>query len=674
MSYSLNDELRMVWNSGNFLQEDTKPRIVNIHSGESICVLVGHTDYIRGALMLDADTVVTWSNDKTLRIWRLDGECIATLSGHDEYINSVLISGIDQIISSSGDGTVRLWSWRDGICHRTFLLEGVEPHNTPSLACNYEDRLVIQLDYRVVLVDLKTGETVFEAKTDSYFPKAFRFDNKYFMINHDKKVHLHRWDDGELETSLPANGFYSLFLPFPDGRLLIVSSEIFKRKTVTFQLWRVHSADLLDEIILGGEAALSIAHHVQPDQVIVQLKDYRHLVLSLKPLCVVEKSDLQGVRSAGFDNFSPEQSFKNYNGDKRLKVVVLDQRSAKTVNYSQIEGRPDIWKSGALEDGRIIHRTVNQWRVYDTEMAEYETLSNAAMEEVHPKFMEALRWRKCLNGEAESLIENAAETLGTETNEIRRAAKVLQTESNTPATLTLGIAGHIIAHELENKTIWRLNDSGDKFELISRDDPTCFLNNELVAESNGRLMRWTNSGLASLSSSYGNSLAIHPHVCSKFNNYQLRSNNHLLIRDGEGVSVYNAADGQQISFLDGGHGMGNWGLRLIPNGPVVTWNRMSLRSWDPASYAPLVELQDPEDWGPGYEGVEVAGNKIIFYVGQYSSDSRIMIWDGAYGLTVYSAHTAEIGTVRMIKPDLFMSETAEAGRATQFHQWQVPPN
>lgn len=39
-----------------------------------------------------------------------------------------------------------------------------------------------------------------------------------------------------------------------------------------------------------------------------------------------------------------------------------------------------------------------------------------------------------------------------------------------------------------------------------------------------------------------------------------------------------------------------WG-GVLKDGPIVTWSRVSLRSWDAQNYAPPVELEDAEDCG-----------------------------------------------------------------------------
>ncbi len=52
MSIELSQQRRVVWNWSNFLQEDTRPRVIHTATGATLCELVGHTDYIRGGLEL----------------------------------------------------------------------------------------------------------------------------------------------------------------------------------------------------------------------------------------------------------------------------------------------------------------------------------------------------------------------------------------------------------------------------------------------------------------------------------------------------------------------------------------------------------------------------------------------------------------------------------------------
>ena len=47
--------------------------------GRVLATLSGHTGDLYGALELRDGRILSWSNDKTLRVWSSDGEALATL-------------------------------------------------------------------------------------------------------------------------------------------------------------------------------------------------------------------------------------------------------------------------------------------------------------------------------------------------------------------------------------------------------------------------------------------------------------------------------------------------------------------------------------------------------------------------------------------------------------------
>jgi hypothetical protein len=119
----------------------------------------------------------------------------------------------------------------------------------------------------------------------------------------------------------------------------------------------------------------------------------------------------------------------------------------------------------------------------------------------------------------------------------------------------------------------------------------------------------------------------------------------VVFRHRSGVEVLDAATGESMAFLDGGHGLPNWGFVELANGTLVTWSRGVLRSWDAVDYAPLVELDEPVDWGPGYEYVmPTRDHGVLFTVGKHSMDTRVVHWDGRDDLLVYTGHRNEVGS------------------------------
>ena len=57
------------------------------NSGEALGVLEGHGNWVCGALVLGESRLLSWSNDKTLRLWDMrTAATIAVLEGHTKHV------------------------------------------------------------------------------------------------------------------------------------------------------------------------------------------------------------------------------------------------------------------------------------------------------------------------------------------------------------------------------------------------------------------------------------------------------------------------------------------------------------------------------------------------------------------------------------------------------------
>ena len=85
-------------------------------------MIEGQTDAVRGATVLPDGRILSWSWDKTLRLWFPDGSPSAVLESHSERVDGALVLPDGRILSWSRDHTLRLWR-SDGTLLTTFIAD-----------------------------------------------------------------------------------------------------------------------------------------------------------------------------------------------------------------------------------------------------------------------------------------------------------------------------------------------------------------------------------------------------------------------------------------------------------------------------------------------------------------------------------------------------------------------
>mmetsp|Transcript_14250 Transcript_14250/g.18055 ORF Transcript_14250/g.18055 Transcript_14250/m.18055 type:complete len:282 (-) Transcript_14250:1905-2750(-) len=94
-------------------------------TGEILCVLESHTNWVRGVqLSANSGDLLSCSYDNTLIHWKFVEkrypEYVKTLTGHTYFVTvGKFISGDSQIVSSSYDGSAKIWDSKSGYCIET---------------------------------------------------------------------------------------------------------------------------------------------------------------------------------------------------------------------------------------------------------------------------------------------------------------------------------------------------------------------------------------------------------------------------------------------------------------------------------------------------------------------------------------------------------------------------
>lgn len=84
--------------------------------GEKLVVLKGHTDCVRALAALDDGSLLSASNDASIRHWSDTYDCIREYHGHSNYIYTIALNPAlgDAFVTGGEDNTIRLWSVSEG--------------------------------------------------------------------------------------------------------------------------------------------------------------------------------------------------------------------------------------------------------------------------------------------------------------------------------------------------------------------------------------------------------------------------------------------------------------------------------------------------------------------------------------------------------------------------------
>ncbi|MFC7293089.1 hypothetical protein [Hirschia litorea] len=677
MSIELGNNLKMVWNWGNFLSEDTMPRIINTESNTLVCKLEGHTDYIRGAIVLSDGRLATWSNDLSARIWQLDGRCDLILRGHNSYTYTVLELEDNRLLTSDGKGTLFCWNLKTGDRQwRTPLPKGVDCFGGLDLCSQTHNRVLAKCYNSWVLYNLEKGDIIRVDTNAEGCHEAWKINEELALVHNQKQAELIAWSDGEKLAEFQLPGYKTKILPVGNDRIVVAHKPFLSDFPAKFMLFAItrKEGELIDECSISNDDILWMKHDVSSDTVTISLADYHQVHLSLSPFGIKNKTGSPGRLSAGFTSFAPELSIAD--PTTHLNVSRMHKQNGFITSLEGIYSADQVRASGLLDNGRLCVRHFWDWRIYRPDFKQYEPLSHDRMKVKYPDYIKKLEWQDIIRRDLHTrLAAYMAQRLDLPMSRIQTQIDTLkQTQNGKRVKFVACHDGTIAAWDVAEGNLWHIGEDL-VINQLAVEDKELFLHGNLILSPKGIVHRLIDNRCVPIKTAKGKPLMFHPDYRGSFNRVRWCSGDRLVMRQGTGVAVSHPQTGEQIDFLDGGNDMSNWGFVELRNGTLITWTRLSLRSWSAKDYSPLVELQDPEDWGPGYEQVIAFGNRVGFYVGDYSSDHRIMIWDGETSLGVYGGHLDEIQFLQQIKPDTFLSLAGRNG-ANNFeaHLWQVPAN
>uniref|UniRef100_A0A915E3J0 F-box domain-containing protein n=1 Tax=Ditylenchus dipsaci TaxID=166011 RepID=A0A915E3J0_9BILA len=135
--------------------DDTTIRVWSSATAQCLYVLVGHQGGVWSLqLSEDGKTLISGSTDRTVRVWNLkQGLLIHTLHGHTSTVRCMSLKK-HILVSGSRDSTIKVWNIQDGYCMRTLY-----GHIAAVRCVQFDGSKIVSggYDNRIIVWDYNTG-------------------------------------------------------------------------------------------------------------------------------------------------------------------------------------------------------------------------------------------------------------------------------------------------------------------------------------------------------------------------------------------------------------------------------------------------------------------------------------------------------------------------------------
>ena len=250
---------------------DKTIRLIDAQSGKCLVRLRGHKNYVRGAQLLPAARLLSWSDDCTLRIWDMaSGKCLATLDGHTNVVEGVMVLSSGNIVSWSGDNTMRIWNQNTGAC-----LSELEGHSDQLKDVQLlTDGRIMSLsgDGTIRIWDEESGNCDLELTGHADWVDGALELSDDRLISWSRDCSLRIW------STKTGVCLHEMLIPdgTPNGLKLLSKNRLLSwsegRRERSVHLWNLETGELLSELVGGATSPESIVS-LSSESFLVPCKD-----------------------------------------------------------------------------------------------------------------------------------------------------------------------------------------------------------------------------------------------------------------------------------------------------------------------------------------------------------------------------------------------------------------
>jgi WD40 repeat protein len=575
-----------------------------------IAVLEGHTHQVDGAQVLPDGRVLSWSYDKTLRLWDgASGNVVAVLEGHKGWIGGARVLSDGRLLSWSHDGSLRLWDYLS-----ITELAVMKGHTSLVVgACVLSDGRLLSWsnDGTLRLWDGTSGAAlaVLEGHTESIRGASVLSDGRLLSWSYDSTLRL--WDGTTGAALAVLEGHTDWILGacvLSDGRLLSWSND------GTLRLWDCVSGAGL-AVLEGHTDWIEGAKELSDGRIISWSADCSLRLwdgTSGAGLAVLEghTRPIRGARELSDGrllSWSYDGTLRLWDGTKGAALAVLEGHAH--------------WIGGAreLSDGRLM-----SWS-HDGTLRLWDGTSGAALAvlEGHTAFIRGAR--ELSDGRLLSWSSDCTLRVWGEAS--RAASLVLDGPANLGIRAFLLSDGRLLS-QCFNATL-RLRDCTSGATSAVLEGHTDWIRGARVL-SDGRLLSWSCDGtLRFWDIVTGAALAVLKGHSDSVMGAQVLSDGRLLSWSEDcTLRLWDCVSGAGLAVLDG-HTKWIEGARELSDGRLMSWSAdCSLRLWDGTSGRSLSVLEGHGEWVEGAQ--ELPDGRLL----SWSFDRTLRLWDGVSGETL----------------------------------------